>query len=152
MRVFLNSGFLKSRAYCILVNIISNSKVFKTESFHKRKKIAGIVVFLTFSVVTLLSSTVFKVIHLQLTTTFETQDLWAFNLQVPQLYPLDVTPARTKELTIVCICKVSSSPLSCRLFLKAIKGQLISKCLFGIFNPPKKRTKIVDFTAMVPQV
>ena len=32
------------------------------------------------------------------------------------------------------------------------KGQLISKCLFGIFNFPKKRTKIFDFTTMVPQV
>ena len=29
------------------------------------------------------------------------------------------------------------------------KGQLISKCLFGIFNSPKKRTKKVDF---IPQV
>ena len=26
------------------------------------------------------------------------------------------------------------------------KGQLISKCLFGIFNSPKKRTKKLDFT------
>ena len=25
------------------------------------------------------------------------------------------------------------------------KGQLISKCLFGIFNSPKKRTKKFDF-------
>ena len=32
------------------------------------------------------------------------------------------------------------------------KGQLISKCLFGIFNSPKKRTKKFDFTTMVPQV
>ena len=23
------------------------------------------------------------------------------------------------------------------------KGQLISKCLFGVFNPPKKRTKTI---------
>ena len=30
------------------------------------------------------------------------------------------------------------------------KGQLISKCLFGIFNCPKKQTKKLDFTAMVP--
>ena len=32
------------------------------------------------------------------------------------------------------------------------KGQLISKCLFGIFNSPKKRTKKFDFTTIVPQV
>ena len=31
------------------------------------------------------------------------------------------------------------------------KGQLISKRLFGFFNSPKKRTKKIDFTAMVPQ-
>ena len=29
------------------------------------------------------------------------------------------------------------------------KGQLISKCLFGIFNSPKKWTKKFDFTTMV---
>ena len=33
-----------------------------------------------------------------------------------------------------------------------IKGQLISKCLFGIFNSPKKQTKKFNFTTMVPQV
>ena len=32
------------------------------------------------------------------------------------------------------------------------KGQLISKCLFGIFNSAKKRTENFDFTTMVPQV
>jgi hypothetical protein len=32
------------------------------------------------------------------------------------------------------------------------KGQLISKCLFGIFNSPKKRMKEFDFTTMVPQI
>ena len=32
------------------------------------------------------------------------------------------------------------------------KDQLISKCLFGIFNSSKKRTKKFDLTAMVPQV
>ena len=33
------------------------------------------------------------------------------------------------------------------------KGQLISKCLCGIFNSPKKRTKKkINFTTMVPQV
>ena len=39
------------------------------------------------------------------------------------------------------------------LFLKTVlKGQLISKFLFGIFNSPKKRTKKLDFNTMVPQV
>ena len=32
------------------------------------------------------------------------------------------------------------------------KGQLISKCLFGIFNSPKKQTEKFDFSTMVPQV
>ena len=32
------------------------------------------------------------------------------------------------------------------------KVQLISKCLFGIFNSPKKWTKKFDSTTMVPQV
>ena len=32
------------------------------------------------------------------------------------------------------------------------KGQLISKCLFGIFNCPKKQTKKFNFTIMVPKV
>ena len=33
------------------------------------------------------------------------------------------------------------------------KGQLISKCIFGIFNPPKNRTKKkFDFTTIVTQV
>ena len=32
------------------------------------------------------------------------------------------------------------------------KGQLISKCLLGIFNSTKKRTKKFDFTTMVPEV
>ena len=31
---------------------------------------------------------------------------------------------------------------------QAVKGQLISKCFFGIFNSPKKRTKKFDFTSM----
>ena len=38
------------------------------------------------------------------------------------------------------------------LFCWPPKGQLISKCLFGIFNFPKKRTKKFDFTTVVPQV
>ena len=29
------------------------------------------------------------------------------------------------------------------------KGQLISKCIFGIFNSPKKQTKEFDFTTQV---
>ena len=32
------------------------------------------------------------------------------------------------------------------------KGQLILKCLFGIFNSPKKWTKRFNFTTMVPEV
>ena len=32
------------------------------------------------------------------------------------------------------------------------KSQLISKCLFGIFNSPKNQQKKFDFTIMVPQV
>ena len=36
--------------------------------------------------------------------------------------------------------------------LRDVKGQLISKYLFGIFYSPKKRTKKFDFTTMVPQV
>jgi hypothetical protein len=31
------------------------------------------------------------------------------------------------------------------------KGQLISKCLFGVFNSPKKRMKKFDFNTMVPR-
>ena len=37
-------------------------------------------------------------------------------------------------------------------FLVTFKCQLISKCIFDIFNSPKKRTKKIDFTTMVPQV
>ena len=37
-------------------------------------------------------------------------------------------------------------------FLAWCKGQLISECLFGIFNSPKKRTKQFDFTTLAPQV
>ena len=32
------------------------------------------------------------------------------------------------------------------------KGQVISKCIFGIFNSPKKRTKKIVFTTMLPHV
>ena len=34
----------------------------------------------------------------------------------------------------------------------ASKGQLFSKGFFGILNSPKKRTKKIDFTSMIPQV
>ena len=34
---------------------------------------------------------------------------------------------------------------------QSLKGQLISICLFGIFNSPKKQTKTFDFITMVPQ-
>ena len=33
-----------------------------------------------------------------------------------------------------------------------LKGQLISEEHFSILNPPKKRTKKIDFTIMIPQV
>ena len=33
---------------------------------------------------------------------------------------------------------------------KGVKGQLISKGLFGILNSPKKRTKKFDLTTMIP--
>ena len=33
-----------------------------------------------------------------------------------------------------------------------VKGQLISKCLFGIYNSSKKQTKQFDLTTMIPQV
>ena len=39
-----------------------------------------------------------------------------------------------------------------KLSIYPAKGQLISKCVCGFFNSPKKRTKIFDFTTMVPQV
>ena len=32
------------------------------------------------------------------------------------------------------------------------KGHLISECHFGIFNSPKKLTKKIDFSTMVPRV
>ena len=32
------------------------------------------------------------------------------------------------------------------------KGQLISKCLFGVFNSPKNERKKFDFTTMIPQI
>jgi hypothetical protein len=35
---------------------------------------------------------------------------------------------------------------------RVAKGHLISKCLFGIFNSSKKRTKKFNFTTMVPQL
>ena len=35
---------------------------------------------------------------------------------------------------------------------ECVKGHLISKCLFGIFNSFKNRTKKFDFTTMVTQV
>ena len=38
------------------------------------------------------SSTVLRVVHLHVTTTFEAQDLCALYLHIPQLYPVDVTP------------------------------------------------------------
>ena len=40
-----------------------------------------------------------------------------------------------------------------RLWQKSVdcaEGQLISKCLFGSFNSPPKRTKNFNFTTVVP--
>ena len=37
------------------------------------------------------------------------------------------------------------------LMLVSSKGQLISKCIFGVFNFSKKRTKKFDLTTMIPQ-
>ena len=49
--------------------------------------------------------------------------------------------------------RASSASVNLALFLcPRGKGQLISKCLFGVFNSPKKRTKKFDFTTIVPQV
>ena len=39
-----------------------------------------------------------------------------------------------------------------RIISELTKGQLILKCLFGIFNSPKKRTEKFNCTTMVPQV
>ena len=39
-----------------------------------------------------------------------------------------------------------------KMYHDKTKGQLISKCSFGIFKSPKKGTKKIDFTTMVPQV
>ena len=47
---------------------------------------------LTFNVEIHFSSTVLRVVHLHVTTTFEAQDLCALYLHIPQLYPVDVTP------------------------------------------------------------
>lgn len=56
---------------------------------------------LTFSQDIDLSSTVFNVTHLQLTTTLLTHDLWALNLHMPQLYPLEVTPECTMNKKLI---------------------------------------------------
>ena len=48
--------------------------------------------FLTFKVDKHFSSTVLRVVHLHVTTTFEAHDLCALYLHIPQLYPVDVTP------------------------------------------------------------
>ena len=50
------------------------------------------IIIITFILEMLVSSTVFRVVHLQLTTTLEAHDLCALYLQIPQLYPLEVTP------------------------------------------------------------
>lgn len=50
---------------------------------------------LTFSQVMALSSTLFRVVHLHPMTTFEAHALCALYLQIPQLYPEDVTPKKS---------------------------------------------------------
>ena len=47
---------------------------------------------------------------------------------------------------------IESSSIQGDLIISDIKGQLILKCLFGIYNSPQKLTKKFDFTTMVPQV
>ena len=39
-----------------------------------------------------------------------------------------------------------------RSIKRPCKGQLISKCIFGVFNSPEKRTKKFNFTTMLPEV
>ena len=51
-------------------------------------------------------------------------------------------------ITIILIAITKLHQIS----LVFIKGQLISKGLFGILNSPKKRTKKFEFTTMIPQV
>ena len=38
------------------------------------------------------------------------------------------------------------------MHIEIAKGQLISKCLFGIFNSPKKWTKKFNLSTILPQV
>ena len=57
-------------------------------------------------------------------------------------YQQAITNIFDRKLNIICHFS----------FVILSKGQLISKCLFGIFNSPKKRTKQIDFTAMAPQI
>ena len=66
------------------------------------------------------------------------------------------TPSRQKIRSLwVLLCQwycishswtAQVSPKVCKKIEKAFKGQLISKCLFGIFNSPKKQSKKFDFT------
>ena len=44
-----------------------------------------------------------------------------------------------------------TSKVESKINQQLYKGQLISKCLFGIFNSSKKQRKKIDFTTMEPQ-
>ena len=67
---------------------------------------------LTFIVDMHFPSTVLRVVHLQVTTTFEAQDLWALYLQIPQLYPDDVTPVNQVLNEYVNIYSLFKSSMS----------------------------------------
>ena len=51
-----------------------------------------------------------------------------------------------------CCWLFNEGNITCSACWETFKGQLISKCLLGIFNSPKKRMKKFDSTTMVPQV
>ena len=56
--------------------------------------------------------------------------------------------AQTQHAKYLAGCKTCTVSTS----TNSTKGQLISKCLFGIFNSSKKRTKKIDLITMLPQV
>ena len=66
---------------------------------------------------------------------------FSFKRPPPCIFRPSYGPAYKYSNTIVVI-----------LLVGVDKGQLISKCHFGIFNSPKKRTKKFDFTTIVPHV
>ena len=50
-----------------------------------------------------------------------------------------------RKMEMKLLCYVCARKRICN---SVPKGQLISKCLFGIFNSPKKGTKKFDFTTI----